>query len=266
MERLMKVDIFYFSPTGTTKKYIEGVTEGINSDTQLIDITSPGSREKPVDITGDIVIWAFPVYGGRIPKVALDYFRKLQGNKTPLVIIVVYGNVSEGVALNQAVGIGTKNGFRFFSGGAFVAEHSYASHEVNVALGRPNTNDLVFAKNYGEYLRTKWEKRDFEIPELNTSLFLQIIKNIPYSTSKRPVKRANVNMEKCVKCYICSAVCPVYAISEKNLEIDTNKCIQCYACSKNCPNDARDRGFSYSYLGKIFSKLGRKLKENKIYY
>ena len=261
----MKADIFYFSPTGSTQQYVESVARGVNSDIRLINITYSHNRKKPVTITGDIVIWAFPIYGGRIPKIALDYFRVLQGNKTPLAVIAVYGNIEEGIALTQAVELGAKNGFCFFSGGAFVAEHSYASQYVDVALGHPDRNDVVFAENYGKYLRSKWEKSEFESPKLTISLFSKIIKRLPYSNSKRPVKQANVNMEKCIKCYACTTICPVDAISKENLEINAKKCIQCYACSKKCPNNARDRGFSFSFLGKMFSKLGSKLKENKIY-
>lgn len=46
--------------------------------------------------------------------------------------------------------------------------------------------------------------------------------------------------EKCKKCLMCSEVCPVQAISEKDgiMQIDESLCLNCGCCAASCPSNA----------------------------
>jgi len=56
--------------------------------------------------------------------------------------------------------------------------------------------------------------------------------------SMRPV----VDLEKCVKCYICIDLCPEGAISalpeKKGVQVDYDYCKGCGICSSACPQTA----------------------------
>ena len=69
---LMKIPslkLVYFSPTGTTKKVVQGIARGINSGTvEELDITRPGTRIQPLRTSeNELLIIGVPVYMGRVP-------------------------------------------------------------------------------------------------------------------------------------------------------------------------------------------------------
>jgi NAD-dependent dihydropyrimidine dehydrogenase PreA subunit len=50
-----------------------------------------------------------------------------------------------------------------------------------------------------------------------------------------------LNVNKCIGCGMCVAVCPhrVFQLNNKKAEIiDRDACMECGACSRNCPVDA----------------------------
>ena len=80
----------YFSPTGTTQKIAHTVAEGIAYPNQDIDLSIPQKME---EISEDTVLLAVvPVYGGRVPAVALKRMSQMRGNGQNAVAVAVYGN------------------------------------------------------------------------------------------------------------------------------------------------------------------------------
>ena len=49
----------------------------------------------------------------------------------------------------------TRLGFKVIAGATFVGEHSYSSEKYPVAAGRPDADDLEYAKLFGEKIRAK---------------------------------------------------------------------------------------------------------------
>ncbi len=92
--KIEKIKLVWFSPTGTTKKVLEGIAAGFNGvPVECIDITNPGERENKVEISAtDLLILGSPVYMGRIPALLNDWFNSLKADKTPAICVVVYGN------------------------------------------------------------------------------------------------------------------------------------------------------------------------------
>jgi flavodoxin len=93
--------LVYFSPTQTTKKVVEGVARGVRVDTvEHLDLTPPQAKTRECEEMNDgLAIIGAPVYGGRIPGDVAHRLRRLKGNDTPAVVIVVYGNRAYGDAL-----------------------------------------------------------------------------------------------------------------------------------------------------------------------
>jgi ferredoxin len=64
------------------------------------------------------------------------------------------------------------------------------------------------------------------------------------------VRKAKINLEKCIKCRVCTSVCPTDAISDA-LVINREKCIGCGNCSAICPENV----ITYSHNDKILRDL-----------
>ncbi len=78
------------------------------------DITKSASKEVIHLSENDLLIVGMPVYAGRIPAIAIDALNKFKGNKTPAVIVCVYGNRDYDDALLELKDIVQNNGFSSF--------------------------------------------------------------------------------------------------------------------------------------------------------
>lgn len=53
-----------------------------------------------------------------------------------------------------------------------------------------------------------------------------------------------INIDNCIKCGSCIAVCPVDAVEYKSeiIQIDANECVDCETCWRICPEKCIDGG------------------------
>lgn len=115
---------------------------------ETIDITKPESRNSIIPvINGDIVIIGVPVYEEKVPKIAGEFLRNLNGENKPVVIVGVYGNIAEGVVLNELNDIAIDTGFKVVGAATFVGEHSFSSTKAPLAQNHPDNNDLKTAES-----------------------------------------------------------------------------------------------------------------------
>jgi ferredoxin len=234
-----RIKLIYFSPTKTTKTVIENIAQGIQIDTIAhLDLTSPGSRLREiVEIHDELVIIGAPVYSGRVPLEAIYRLGRLKAISTPAVIVVVYGNREYEDALLELRNLTGELGFTPVAGGAFIGEHSYSNDATPVAKGRPDSEDLKKARDFGKLIRNKIMR----IHSINEMVPLQVPGNFPYRERKTRSNISPVTLETiCTKCKQCSIVCPRAAITvEETIITNKNLCILCCACVKNCTAGAR---------------------------
>lgn len=116
------VTTIYFSPTGTTKKIISSIVKGMGIvNNKKIDLTLPKVREAGVPlIDGDIVLIGVPVYEEKIPEIVYHFLANLKGTGNPVVLVGVYGNISDGIVLNELDFITQKSGFKVVAAGSFI--------------------------------------------------------------------------------------------------------------------------------------------------
>ena len=72
-------ELYYFSPTGGTKKAGMLLCEGISWDIEAVDLGK--KKEEPRQPKGNLVVAAMPVFGGRLPGVAAEKLRTLEGKE-----------------------------------------------------------------------------------------------------------------------------------------------------------------------------------------
>ncbi|MDP4197057.1 MAG: EFR1 family ferrodoxin, partial [Bacteroidota bacterium] len=233
------IKLVCFSPTRTTKTIIQAVARGINnSNTELIDITSPRERElQLLTYENELLIVAVPVYMGRVPAIVSEWLQGIKAYNTPVVCIVVYGNRAYENALLELKDILTKCGGKTVAGAAYIGEHSFSSKETPIAEFRPDKEDLIHAELFGRNIKEKL----LNISSVDHIPNLNIPGSYPYGgvTELWSVDFIAIS-EECTQCGICAQVCPVNAIDSENINmIDKVKCITCCACIKNCPQNAR---------------------------
>ena len=235
-----KVKLVYFSPTGTSKKVLEGIAKGIGvEDVEYIDLTLPGSAHLSIPACSDeLVLIGAPVYGGRLPVDAATRFRHLKANNTLAVLVVTYGNREFDDALLELKNLAIELGFNPIAGGVFIGEHSFASEEVPIANGRPDSLDMKKAVGFGNKIKEKVSL----LESLDAGEELEVPGTFPHEADgARPMAVSPVTrQDACTVCGTCASVCPTEAISF-NGTVTTNieLCIRCCACIKNCPEEAR---------------------------
>jgi flavodoxin len=170
--------LVYFSPTGTTKKILEGIAKGTGIENiEHVSMTLPDAVTKPIEsFTDELVIIGAPVYAGRLPADAVKRFKRFKAKSTPAVIVVVYGNREYEDALLELTNLSKDFGFIPVSGGAFIGEHSYSTEDLPIANGRPDETDIKKATKFGEAIMQKIN----EMKTLGDVSPLKVPGNFPY--------------------------------------------------------------------------------------
>ncbi|MGH4049855.1 MAG: EFR1 family ferrodoxin [Clostridium sp.] len=241
-----KINTVVFSPTGTTKKVVTGLSDTILKNLNVekvlknINFTLPDSRKKSVCFTDkDIVIVGVPVYAGRVPNILLKYLNTLKGNGALAIAVVVYGNRNYDDALIELRDILNFNGFTVIAGGAFIGEHSFSKI---LAKNRPDEKDMDIVSDFGNEICKKLMIQD----NLCT---VDVKGNTPYRNYYMP-KDNNGNIadirrvtpktnSNCINCKVCVNVCPMGSIDSDDVSKLNGICIKCGACIKACPTGAK---------------------------
>lgn len=253
--------LIYFSPTGTTKKVLEAIADGIAPETiEHIDLSTSNTDLQVKKNQNDLVLIGMPTYASRIPPEAAKLLEKIHADAVPAVLVAVYGNNRFGDVLLEMKNIAISNGFVPVSAAAFIGEHSFSTKDKPIAAGRPDVQDLNDAEKFGESIRKKMLEYDF-IPANND---LDIPGNLPYREwNKIQSQPPQTDKNSCVKCSKCESICPVNAISIKQEVItDPELCIFCSACIKECQNESR--AFTDSKLLEITDRLHNSCLDRKI--
>jgi ferredoxin len=234
------VRLLYFSPTGTTRKILEVIAEGLGEDKpKHIDLTSSGARTgRRKKIRGGLTIIGVPVYSGRVALEAVHGLQRFTATDAQAVVVVMYGNREYEDALLELQNIAIEAGFTTIAGAAFVGEHSFSTRNIPIAYGRPDSKDLDCARSFGAIVKEKLVKSR----HMGSEPPLKVPGNFPYR-ERGPARNISPETDDsvCVRCEKCGEVCPTAAITFiKNFATtDTKKCILCCACVKNCPTGAR---------------------------
>ncbi len=232
---LKQVTSVWFSPTGQSRQAVEMIRAEIPGSGAFVDLTDWNvNRPDYGFIENEAVIVGVPVYGGRVPDVAVKRLKKLHGKDTPAVLAVTYGNRDYEDALLELKDILTEQGFRPVAGAAVSVEHNIA----HFAEGRPDEKDREKIREFGRKAAEILEKTysSHEIGEL------KVKGNHPY----RPYGTFSVKLKAgsdCTGCGICVKNCPVQAISRTDPKVtDETCCIGCMRCVSLCPNHSRSMG------------------------
>lgn len=170
------------------------------------------------------------------PKYWWSFFRYIEAEKIPAIIVVVYGNREYKDALLELTNESKNHGFIPLAAGAFIGEHSFSQ---KVGTGRPNEVDMKEAGILGEHVARQLEN------ELNLAeVQLEVSGNFPYAPGMDMPMAPSTDKVKCVGCMMCQKNCPVQAINPLDvLEVDGWRCLDCGKCVRECKMGAK--AFTY---------------------
>lgn len=240
---ILRTRIALFSPTGTTRNVLDAIADGIGAAaTSRHDLTLPASWiadgwDRPS--AGDLAVIGVPVYGGRVPALAVERLRaSVAGGGMPAALVVVYGNRAFDDALLELRDLAVELGFAPVAGATFVGEHTFSTRRWPVAEGRPDIADLALARDFGRKVRETLEGCDDPagMPKLT------VPGNVPY---REGVQAAAISPDTeaaaCVLCGECARRCPTGAVRLEAESVETRKelCLRCLACVRACPTGAR---------------------------
>lgn len=219
-----KMEVYYFSPTGGTKKVSDIFAAAIGKDAVWHDLRDKQTpTEQP---QGELIIVAAPVFAGRIPSVVSEKIKMLAGEGKKAVTIAVYGNRAYEDALLEMNDILKQAGFTVIAAAAFVAQHSIVPE---VGTGRPDAEDIKEIRAFAEAVKNSTSAENIHVPG-----------NRPYKPEMK-VAAAPLSLSSCTACGVCAKICPTDAIAaaEGKMVTDVSKCILCMACVHACPLQAR---------------------------
>lgn len=219
--------LYYFSPTGGTKKAAEIFCEGLAE--HLTEVNLGDKKREIIQPECDLIIVAAPVFGGRIPELVSEKLKKIGGSGKKAVTLAVYGNRAYEDALLELNRIMEEQGFQVIASAALVAQHSMAPE---VAKGRPDDADRKEIQDFAQQVQRKLEQRTREK--------VKVPGNYPYKEAMNlPV--TPISLPECNLCGTCEKICPTDAIRIKDSSVmtDAEKCILCMACTAACPENAR---------------------------
>lgn len=254
----MKVSEIIFSPTGGTEKVTDIITKELGMPVSKIDLSNAAVCDSPINLDKEtLAVFAVPSYGGRIPALAAQRIAGIRGDRTPCVIVCVYGNRAYEDTLIELNDIVEKNGFEVIAAVAAIAEHSIM-HQY--AAGRPDWDDTEQLQQFARKISEKLKDHEPGISRL------QIPGSRPYKKAGGAglVPKAD---NKCTGCSLCAQNCPAQAISKEDLKAaDGRKCISCMRCVVRCPQSARKvNGAMVSVAALAIKKACSTRKENELY-
>ncbi|NLM46410.1 MAG: (4Fe-4S)-binding protein [Firmicutes bacterium] len=227
---MTNVTMVYFSPNGTTRRTLQYLAAGISRDCRQLDLTPFAGRwGKYYFGPQELVLLGLPVYRGLLPAISEEYFRCLQAEQTPAILVATYGNRAYGNALLELKEKAERCGFSCLAAVAAVGEHA-VSREF--AGGRPDAADREILFYFGRRILDKYLQQ-------GRGTLPAVPGNRPYEQgdlSRTPL----ITDGNCNNCGTCAAGCPVAAINPADCrETDTRRCIGCMRCVHNCRRQAR---------------------------
>ena len=210
---------------------IASAAAGTAAAIKAANLTLPKARKQKFTFEQtDLLVLAYPVYGGRMPLPLVEQVQRLRGEGTAAVIAAVYGNRAFEDALVEAADLLSGNGFVVIAGAAIIGEHSYTRQ---LATGRPNRDDLQQAEAFGRVVAAM--SRSALAPA-------DLPGNRPYKPRRGPLQDRPKTNADCFDCLACAAGCPMGVISHNDPRQVNDGCIRCNACVKVCPVNAKSFG------------------------
>lgn len=240
----------YFSGTGNTKFCIEKFLYYYNSTTRAVSIED--GQAVNIIKQHEEIVFAYPVYFSNLPKIMRDF---IVGNHTVFsgkkIIIIATMGLFSGDGTGCSARLFTKYGAHVI-GGLHVKMPDCIGDEKALKKSGEQNHLLVVAaedklKKAARDLRQgkPMRREGLGFWYHMAGLFGQRLWF--YNKTKKYSDKLHIDVEKCVGCGKCVALCPMENILlQSGKARQQSRCTMCYRCVNNCPRQA------ITLLGKQF--------------
>lgn len=258
IEKNFKVMLFYFSATGNTKKVANTIKNTLNENNVSVgqlDITSHENRQRRISLREyDAVIFGFPIYSLRAPRICREWLEKLDGKGKTCSVFFTYGGFGKEPAHYYMKEALEKRDFNLVSTAEFLGAHTFNYSGWRAAVGRPNESDLKIAEEYTIKTLERFKNKEiktvssFEKPMFTSEQLDQAEKYRFKLITQLPTRKD----QSCSMCMLCENLCPTQSMNALKGEADS-ACIGCFRCIANCPDHVL-------HTNNIAGEWGNKLK------
>lgn len=235
------VIIVFFSATGNTKKIADTIQkklEVMNVSATQYDITTYQNRNRKLSFTQyDAIIFGFPIYSLRAPRVCREWLERQNGEGKRCSVFFSYGGFGKEPAHYYMKELLEKCNFKIVSTAEFLGAHTFNYSGWKAAEGRPNQSDLGIAEEYTVKTLQRFKDNDFkaisnfEKPQFTSEQLDQAEKYRFHLIKQLPTRGGR----DCSLCMLCEKLCPTDSMNAIKGTVDTESCIACFRCIANCP-------------------------------
>lgn len=241
---MKKLAAYYFSGTGNTK-YVTEKLCGLLADKYRAQIAEiPSVKDLGALKSADIVLIAFPIYGGAPPLPVRQFAHRIKeyaAGKEFIIVATQYMFSGDGAAtigrslikwggkVNYAEHFNMPNNLS--DGKIFKVKNG---DELAPILEKADRRIERFAKRI---LEEQKFRRGFNIVSHAVGYFSQRVFFLKHEREK--MSKLGVDAKKCMGCGACVKNCPVQNLYIERGKVHTrNKCALCYRCVNLCPRSA----------------------------
>ena len=259
----MKILLCCFSATGNTAAIAEAVGRRLSelgAQVDTLDITLPGNREQPVDMTPyQAAVFGAPIHASRAPRVVRSWMETLDGQGKKCATFFSYGGFNVHPTHHSTREILSRRGFKLAASADFLGCHTYNLGGWRAMEGRPDASDVNMAEEFADKIFSRFSGKDpASVVDLNPGLFTEKeLDNMENGRYKLVSKLPTRDGAECQMCLLCQDQCPTGAMDAQAGRVDPNLCIVCLRCFKNCP----DQALKINDLAAAFYKKLEKDKE-----
>ncbi len=248
--------VFYFSGTGNSKWVAEEIAKGISDRTvDIAQYIKDGNDNYNVE-KNEKIGFVFPVYSWTVPKIVLDFVKKVMVTSDTFTFGVITCGENIGDAMKQL-----KSLIPLSSEYSIVMPNNYILLGMDV-----DSDEIVELKIKTAKITIKAmvkeinENRKVSEIEKGSLAFLKT-KLVGYFFNKYALDARPFFAESsCNSCGLCEKTCPTSnIILEDGKPRWGDKCIQCLACINRCPQVAIQYGKKTKNRGRYYFKA---FKEN----
>lgn len=238
-----EIALIYFSATGNTKRMadtVENYLKDHDISVTKIDITSHESRKEQISLSKyDAVIFGFPIYSLRAPRVCRQWLEKLDGNGKKCSVFFTFGGFGKAPAHYYMNELLEKRSFTLVSTAEFLGVHTFNRCGWQAAEGRPNESDFKAAEEYTHKTLKRFMGEDTNIiSDFNKPMYLPDQLDMAEKFRFKLITQLPTrDAQNCSMCMLCEKLCPTNAMDAEKGIADPASCIACFRCIANCPDN-----------------------------
>jgi ferredoxin/protein involved in ribonucleotide reduction len=221
--------ILYFTGTGNSLAVAKKFEAELLSIPQMI-------KNNCYEIEDDIVGIIYPVYANIVPNIVERYLKKSKIKAEYVFVIATYGNMAGGT-LHKMRKILESNGNKAdYYEHLLMIDNYLPLFDIKNQLSKlPQKNiEMNLNRIVNEINNRKIKKENDTFIDKLCSLLI----GFPEHKFVQYTSKMFTITNNCTKCGICSKVCPVGNIIQKDKPVFNSNCESCLACIHNCPNNA----------------------------